>query len=214
MLLGVQKDFVAQVDTGGVSVEMLKAQRRRLEQGEAVLASGAAPTVTLPVLTGVPYQEAQSGLDEACEPTPCLRSQVHWQLNDEMKSGLVLQSDPPAGEKLLWGAAVTLTVSQGKPLVLENPVRMEFVPVPAGEFQMGSDSSIDPLAYDDEKPQQPLVLPEFYIGKYEVTNAQYEACVNAGKCSARSSFGKTVEISSSEGNYSGWLISNAIIIVV
>ncbi|MCB0183863.1 MAG: SUMF1/EgtB/PvdO family nonheme iron enzyme, partial [Caldilineaceae bacterium] len=182
MLLGVQRDFLAQVDTGGVSVEMLKAQRQRLEQGEAVLASGTAPTVTLPVLAGVPFPEAQKGLDEACQPTPCLRSQVRWELNDELAGGLVLQTDPPAGEKLLWGAAVTLTVSQGKPYVLESPVRMEFVPVPAGEFTMGSDSSIEPIAYGDEKPQQRLDLPEFYIGKYEVTNAQYEACVTAGKC--------------------------------
>jgi formylglycine-generating enzyme required for sulfatase activity len=61
---------------------------------------------------------------------------------------------------------------------------MEFVPVPAGKFSMGSDSAIDPGAYENEKPQQTLDLPEFYIGKYEVTNAQYEACVKARKCEA------------------------------
>ena len=49
---------------------------------------------------------------------------------------------------------------------------------------MGSDSSIDPFASDDEKPQHTLNLPEFYIGKYEVTNAQYAACVKAGTVQA------------------------------
>ena len=78
-----------------------------------------------------------NGWTEACEPKPCLRSQVRWETNDEMAGGLVLRSEPPAGAELLWGTAVTLTVSQGKPLAIENPVRMEFVPVPAGGIPDG-----------------------------------------------------------------------------
>jgi formylglycine-generating enzyme required for sulfatase activity len=41
--------------------------------------------------------------------------------------------------------------------------------VPAGEFLMG-----DPEGYDDAKPAQHVFLPEFFIDRYEVTNAQYQ----------------------------------------
>ena len=49
--------------------------------------------------------------------------------------------------------------------------------VPAGEFVMGNDSGSD-----DEKPAHTVYLDEYYIDKYEVTNALYKTCVNAGVC--------------------------------
>ncbi len=54
--------------------------------------------------------------------------------------------------------------------------------VPAGSFQMGSDSG-DP----DEKPVHPVMLDAFWIDHTEVTNAMYTLCVEAGKCSPPSS---------------------------
>lgn len=49
--------------------------------------------------------------------------------------------------------------------------------VPAGNFIMGSDSG-----YDNEKPAHSVYVDDFYIDKYEVTNALYKACVDAGAC--------------------------------
>ena len=54
--------------------------------------------------------------------------------------------------------------------------------VPAGEFIMGGDD-----IGDDERPQRKVYLGAFYIHKYEVTNAQYEVCVDAGACNPPSS---------------------------
>jgi formylglycine-generating enzyme required for sulfatase activity len=54
--------------------------------------------------------------------------------------------------------------------------------IPAGEFLMGS-SDADQLAREEEKPQHTVYLDAFRIGKYEVTNALYKKCVDAGKCS-------------------------------
>ena len=54
---------------------------------------------------------------------------------------------------------------------------MEFLRVPAGKFLMGSKED-NPLAYDDEKPQHTVEIShEFWIGRYPVTNAQFEAFV-------------------------------------
>lgn len=47
-----------------------------------------------------------------------------------------------------------------------------FVKIPAGEFTMGSPED-DEQAYDDEKPAHAVNLPEYYIARYPVTNAQY-----------------------------------------
>jgi formylglycine-generating enzyme required for sulfatase activity len=52
-----------------------------------------------------------------------------------------------------------------------------------GSFKMGCDRGD---CEKDEKPVHPVVLKAFYIGKYEVTSAQWNACVKQKVCSARS----------------------------
>jgi serine/threonine-protein kinase len=51
---------------------------------------------------------------------------------------------------------------------------MEFVRVPAGKFLMGSNNN-------DEKPQHTVELSEYFIGKYPVTNLEYQAFVRDAK---------------------------------
>ena len=55
----------------------------------------------------------------------------------------------------------------------------ELVFIPAGSFLMGSDPRYDEHAYKDEQPQHTVYLPDYYIGKYPVTNMQYWAFVQA-----------------------------------
>lgn len=57
-----------------------------------------------------------------------------------------------------------------------------FVEIPAGSFTMGSDSSVDPRAFDNERwsasnGQGTVDLPAFFIGRTEVTVAQFRAFV-------------------------------------
>lgn len=49
---------------------------------------------------------------------------------------------------------------------------MPFVRVPAGKFLMGSKDD-NKLAYGAERPQHTLELPEFYMARFPVTNADY-----------------------------------------
>ena len=67
---------------------------------------------------------------------------------------------PYAGEERVIG---------GAPMVFVLP----------GEFLMGSVKAGDA----DEQPQHSVYLDAFWIDKYEVTNAQYKRCVDAGRCS-------------------------------
>jgi formylglycine-generating enzyme required for sulfatase activity len=52
------------------------------------------------------------------------------------------------------------------------PISLELVRVAAGRFQMGSDEA-DEFRDDDELPPHSVDVPEFYIGRYPVTNMQY-----------------------------------------
>jgi formylglycine-generating enzyme required for sulfatase activity len=59
-----------------------------------------------------------------------------------------------------------------------------FVEIPAGPFLMGSDPGLDPLAFDNEHwldtgGRATVELPTFYLGRYEVTVAQFRAFVEA-----------------------------------
>ena len=73
--------------------------------------------------------------------------------------------------------SVTLTGGQNLPWdVALEPDVTEMVLIPAGDFQMGSDDSD---ANDDEKPVHTVYVDAFYIDKYEVTNTQFKAFVDA-----------------------------------
>jgi formylglycine-generating enzyme required for sulfatase activity len=52
----------------------------------------------------------------------------------------------------------------------------DMVLVPAGSFNMGADAG-------DARPVHAVSLSAFFLDQTEVTNARYQACINAGGCS-------------------------------
>ena len=64
------------------------------------------------------------------------------------------------------GSEVTFTLPGGVPLVL--------VKIPAGTFQMGSPPT-ERNRWVDETLHQVTLTSDYYIGKYEVTQAQWRA---------------------------------------
>jgi formylglycine-generating enzyme required for sulfatase activity len=64
------------------------------------------------------------------------------------------------------------------PGVREVP-RLDWVRIPAGPFRMGSPDEME-SAYPDERPQHTLELPDFYLSRCLVTNAQYRPFVEGG----------------------------------
>jgi formylglycine-generating enzyme required for sulfatase activity len=67
-------------------------------------------------------------------------------------------------------------IRQTETVILPN-FNLEMVDIPAGKFNMGSNE------YEDEKPIHQVIVPAFQIGKYPVTQAQYQAVM--GKASSR-----------------------------
>ena len=57
---------------------------------------------------------------------------------------------------------------------LGNGITLELVRIPGGEFLMGSPEG---EGSDNEKPQHKVTVPEFWMGKYPVTQAQYSAVI-------------------------------------
>jgi formylglycine-generating enzyme required for sulfatase activity len=84
----------------------------------------------------------------------------------------------PTAKSAETKATATIVPSEIE-ISLKPGISMKFVRIPAGEFLMGSDKSRDPAAEDDELPQHNVYLSEYYIGKYEVTNAQYAVFAQA-----------------------------------
>jgi formylglycine-generating enzyme required for sulfatase activity/flagellar basal body-associated protein FliL len=88
---------------------------------------------------------------------------VHPKLIDEFKN-VTAKYASLTKAKLVFPTVITDT--RGIPLVR----------VPAGPFKMGSN------VYSNEQPVHQVDLDEFYIDQYEVTNAQYRRCEEAGDC--------------------------------
>jgi formylglycine-generating enzyme required for sulfatase activity len=59
---------------------------------------------------------------------------------------------------------------------LGNGVSLDMVRISGGEFLLGAPEE-DKGAYYDEKPQHRVTVPEFYMGRFPITQAQYEAVV-------------------------------------
>jgi len=88
------------------------------------------------------------------------------------------------------GATVETTLPDELPgfradaLYLPDDTLLGFVEIPGGPFTMGSDPGVDELAFDvewwgDGRVQGRPDVPTFYIGRFEVTTAQFAAFAKA-----------------------------------
>ncbi|MEM6839719.1 MAG: formylglycine-generating enzyme family protein [Cyanobacteria bacterium P01_C01_bin.120] len=57
---------------------------------------------------------------------------------------------------------------------LGNGIQLELVKIPGGRFQMGSPPD-EADSFDRERPQHWVTVPELWLGKFPVTQAQYQA---------------------------------------
>lgn len=80
------------------------------------------------------------------------------------------------GEELVVADAVATTAEDMKPYsepIEHTDVTIEFVPIPGGNFLMGSPTD-EADRNNDEGPRQQVKVDPFWMGKYEITWNQYE----------------------------------------
>ena len=64
---------------------------------------------------------------------------------------------------------------------LKNSIGMEFVKISPGEFMMGCSAGDNTCKADEKPPHQVRITKAFEMGRYEVTQAQWKAVMNANE---------------------------------
>ncbi|GAB4504909.1 MAG: hypothetical protein Fur0043_19040 [Anaerolineales bacterium] len=133
-------------------------ERKKLSVQMVVAIIGAAATILAAVLGSLPWN---AWFAPTPEPTAALSfTPTETRQPAPTKTPTKFFTPTPTPDP------AEITDAKGVPMRL----------VPAGEFTMGSNSGYD------EKPVHTVYLDAFYMDKYEVTNALYKACVDAGVC--------------------------------
>ena len=116
-------------------------------------------------------------------PTGYLTASQYDRLLAEVQPKLaLLESSRKAEQTTQVQPAVGIYEYQPGDVFQDCPECPEMVVVPAGEFMMGSPPD-EPRHYDDQLPQHKVTIPRpFAAGKYEVTFAEWDACVADGGC--------------------------------
>jgi len=129
----------------------------------AAIITGACAVIAAIVTLGTPFAERMADrYYPPFTPTPNLIPPA-----DAINSASV--SENPTS------TAIAVEISSPKLMVNEKD-SMVLLPVPSGNFVMGSYSN------QDEQPVHPVQLSSFWIDQTEVTNKQYAICVAAGAC--------------------------------
>ena len=160
-------------DLARARIERLKGARPIEEAGKALKWAGAglAALAAMATIYAVVTQSggktpAQKDQEEIATPHPSSTPEV------EPVTAPVVQSTPipqPTRTPDRYAVGSTFTDCTGCP---------EMVVLPAGRFMMGSNDGAN-----DEKPVHEVTIDyKFAVGKFEITWAQWEACVNAGGC--------------------------------
>jgi formylglycine-generating enzyme required for sulfatase activity len=119
----------------------------------------------------IPALRKHLGMTDAAGPVQQVEAPVRSAEKDSKPAGIVTATQESAKR--------TPQVSRPKTAIVKPRIDIEWVTIPAGEFLMGSDKKKDKRARDNETPQHRLHLLVFQIGKYPVTNAQYQVFVKA-----------------------------------
>lgn len=151
----------------------LPRQRRRTIEQRTVIALVAALILFIGITVGAVLASRTPAAQEAQqEATATLRSQIIAAL-----TAITTVTPSPAPS--------ATPIPTPEPLVDEETgARMIYIP--AGIFRMGDDES-----QPDEAPSHVIRIDSYFIDETEVTNGQYQQCVEAGACNPPSRSGAT-----------------------
>lgn len=92
-----------------------------------------------------------------------------------------VQASPTTGVTRQSGQLSGQSTIEASEAVLNPKDGAELVYIPEGEFLMGYEGE---KAEEDEAPEHPVFLDEYWINKTPVTNSQYRLCIQDGGCDA------------------------------
>ena len=143
----------------------------------ALVMSTGTCNVTVPDVVG----ETESGAGTVLADAGLTTGNTTEECSDTVEAGSVISQTPLAGGQTPFGSTVALVISTGPCTVvitLPGDVPLEIVWVPGGSFAMGSPNA-EQESNSYEKPQHPVTLGGFWMGKYEVTKRQWQAVIGA-----------------------------------
>ena len=140
-----------------------------LDLAEALFAEALPTTAARRMALWAGKMLAVAGQEIAAERCPDLLRRLRPALCDLLRSDLAAPERADAGRAL---------AELGDPRAgVMTVAGMQFCFVPAGKFLMGSQPGV---GSGDERPQHEVDLPDYWIGRYLVTNAQYAEFAAAG----------------------------------
>ncbi len=167
-------------DTAIVSTYDALASNDLAAARKAVEAAGDHPLAAR-LAKVVRERQTQLAYESAMELVEELAEKKRWKAaKKECEKALEIKPDDQKATELLAEVRRHLEPASTLTLDLGNGVKMEFVYIRPGKFTMGSDSDPKHNWQGVEKPKHQVEITKgFYLGKYEVTQAQYEAVKGA-----------------------------------
>ena len=83
-----------------------------------------------------------------------------------------------------WCSVFGMAIEAQEPKTVTNSIGMKLVLIPKGTFQMGAPPS-EEGSDDDERQHEVTLTQDYYLGAFEVTQAQYEKVMRAKSNSDR-----------------------------
>jgi formylglycine-generating enzyme required for sulfatase activity len=119
---------------------------------------------------------------------PALKNQPHFQTKTNAKAQV---QSSPSQSKVISPATFQTQLQPGKPQIiiefLPGGVKLEMLPILAGSFIMGSNK------YSEEPPHR-VTLHSFYLGKYPVTQKQWQAVMGTNPSGFKGDLQRPVEL--------------------
>ncbi|OBQ37020.1 MAG: serine/threonine protein kinase [Anabaena sp. CRKS33] len=131
-------------------------------------------------------QELEIVLDKMLQDLPINRFQSAYEVLSSLEKQIVSTSAQIQNSSISLQGFIPNTISSRfNPAIsstqnenLGNGVVLEMVAIPGGKFLMGSPEG---QGDDSEKPQHQVTVPPFFMGKYPVTQAQWERVADLPK---------------------------------
>jgi serine/threonine protein kinase len=148
--------------------------RRRVIQTTGLIAAGFAATVVGQRIFS--NTSNQTSREQPTSPTPTSNTPTSSPTNATVKEQTLQTFYFETVSVDVLGKITNRQNHQANYFVedLGNGVTLEMVQIPGGKFLMGSPKR-EQGRRPDEGPQHQVTVPGFFIGKYEITQAQYQA---------------------------------------